>query len=110
MSISVRVGLMGGRAAWITCKGNCTIGELRLQAQNALETGRGRLVNSSLKVLRDEATLDQTGIKTGEDLLLHFRQLSLASTERGFAALLSDGSVVTWGHADDGGDSSSVKD
>ncbi|CAE7943562.1 ADS3 [Symbiodinium sp. KB8] len=110
MSISVRVGLMSGRAVWISCKGNCTVGELRLQAQNALQTGSGRLVNTALEVLREEATLDQAGIKTGEDLLLHFRQLSLASTERGFAALLSDGSVVTWGHADDGGDSSSVKD
>ncbi len=31
------------------------------------------------------------------------------STERAFAALLTDGSVIAWGHANYGGDSSAVQ-
>ena len=34
----------------------------------------------------------------------------IQATSRGFAAILEDGSVVTWGHADYGGDSSAVRD
>ena len=34
----------------------------------------------------------------------------IAATERAFAAILSDGSVVTWGDADSGGDSTAVQD
>ena len=33
----------------------------------------------------------------------------IKSSNGAFAALLADGTVVTWGHARDGGDSSSVK-
>ena len=32
------------------------------------------------------------------------------STHRAFAAVLADGSVVTWGDAKDGGNSSAVED
>ena len=33
----------------------------------------------------------------------------IQATRRAFAAVLEDGSVVTWGHANDGGDSSAVQ-
>ena len=34
----------------------------------------------------------------------------IKAAERAFAAILADGSVVTWGHAPSGGDSSSVQE
>ena len=36
--------------------------------------------------------------------------LQIQAADRAFAAILEDGSVVTWGDADDGGDSSAVRD
>ena len=34
----------------------------------------------------------------------------IQATYHAFAAILADGSIVTWGHADCGGDSSAVRD
>ena len=46
-------------------------------------------------------------------LTLHVNQVQLKAVRNGhsaaFAALLGDGSVVTWGDADVGGDSSAVQ-
>ena len=36
--------------------------------------------------------------------------LQIQATSRAFAAILADGSVVTWGYASFGGDSSAVRD
>ena len=36
--------------------------------------------------------------------------MQIQSTDSAFAAILEDGSVVTWGHAKSGGDSSAVQD
>ncbi|OLQ01848.1 hypothetical protein AK812_SmicGene15376 [Symbiodinium microadriaticum] len=49
---------------------------------------------------------------TDRRLLLLFLvtdRIKIQATRYAFAAILGDGSVVTWGHADDGGDSSAVQ-
>ena len=42
--------------------------------------------------------------RTGDVLTLHIRPISVAATHGAFAAILSDGSVVSWGHGELGGD------
>ena len=48
-----------------------------------------------------------TVLKSG-DKLRNVQQIQ--ATEQAFAAILADGSVVTWGESDSGGDSSAVQD
>ncbi|CAE7238705.1 unnamed protein product, partial [Symbiodinium microadriaticum] len=57
-----------------------------------------------------EATLGQSGVKSGDILTLQVQQMSLAATADSFAAILGDGCVVTWGGSGAGGDSMAVKD
>ena len=43
-----------------------------------------------------------------QDQLKNVQQIQ--ATKQAFAAILGDGSLVTWGHPDKGGDSSAVQD
>ena len=109
MSLCVDVTLMSGKSAQITASRDCTTDDLRIQAQTALRVGPGNLVNASGEVLRRGATLGEAGVQTGDVLTVQVQQISLAATASSFAAILGDGSVVTWGGSRAGGDSSSVQ-
>ena len=110
MSLDVDVTLLSGKSAQISAPGGCTVDEFRSKAQTALQVGRSRLISPSGHVLCGEATLFQSGVKNGDILTLQVQQMSLAATADSFAAILGDGSVVTWGGSRAGGDSTSVKD
>ena len=81
----------------------------RERAQRALGVGRGRHFSSSGSVL-DGDTTGAAKLQTGCCLTLQVATLRIRGGERCFAAILGDGSVVTWGCAGSGGDSSSVED
>ena len=49
-------------------------------------------------------------VQNGAVLTAHVRQSQLVSSALAFALLRSDGTVVSWGNAIDGGDSSAVQD
>ncbi|CAE7738714.1 unnamed protein product [Symbiodinium sp. CCMP2456] len=83
--------------------------ELKLQAQKALQTGRGMLLNASGDILHGALTIGQASLRTGDVLTLHLRETSMAATASAFAAVLGDGSLVSWGNPNSGGDSSSVQ-
>ena len=139
MSISVSVTLLSGRSRVISLSPECTVEELRLQAQLSLKVGLERLVtesgadatninkllqvttvivnidNSKTRlvpgvILQGKATLRASNLQNGATVTAHVRQAQLVSSALAFALLRPDGSVVTWGNAIDGGDSSGVQD
>ena len=61
-------------------------------------------------ILQGKSTLRSSHIQNGATLTAHVRQAQLVSSALAFALLRSDGTVVTWGNAIDGGDSSAVQD
>ena len=85
---------------------------LKLQAQGSLHTGVGILRDSSGQILDDSEILGEAGVQPGDTLTLQVRQTMVASRFLGsaFAAIIGDGSVVTWGDPQNGGDSSKVQD
>ena len=83
-----------------------TVETLTQRAQIALGVGKGRLLDSFGVVLDGYVS----NIQNGDSLTLHVRGVEIQSTSCSFAAILGDGSVVTWGLADCGGDSTAVQD
>ena len=112
MSIFVYVHLLSGNRVSLEVEADASVESLKQRAQRALVTGRGRLLNSSGEVLDGTKTITETRLRTGDVLTLHLSQVKLKSTRRGssFAALLGDKSVVTWGAATYGVDSSVVQE
>ncbi|OLQ14728.1 putative E3 ubiquitin-protein ligase HERC1 [Symbiodinium microadriaticum] len=74
------------------------------------EEGKGRLVASSGRVLDAAAVIRHTGLRDGDSMILHVNPIQLQSSRGAFAAILGDGSVVTWGLPSYGGDSSAVQE
>ena len=117
MSISVDVHLLSGKHASIQVEADASVASLKHRAQTALAS-RGRLLNSSGEVLDGAQTVTEAKLLSGDVLTLHVQQVQLKATtpgdarfvKPGFSALLGDGSVVTWGHADYGGYSSNLQE
>ena len=116
MSMSVDVHLLSGKRASVDVEADASVESLRRRAQTALMTpGRGRLLNSCGEVLDGAQTIKQAKLKSGDVLALHVNQVQIKAMPResfrpAFAALLGDGSVITWGDADCGGDSTAVQE
>eukprot|EP00435_Cladocopium_sp_Y103_P013691 s2276_g3.t1 len=110
MSIAVSVTLLSGRARVITLSPDCTVEDLRLEAQLSLKVGLERLVTESGVILHGKSTLRAANLQNGATVTAHVRQAQLVSSALAFALLRPDGTVVTWGNAIDGGDSSAVQD
>ena len=113
MSISVDVHLLSGKRASMQVEVDASITSLKHRAQTALAS-RGRLLNSSGEVLDGAQSVTEAKLRSGDVLTLHVNQVQIRATRPGykaaFSGLLGDGSVVTWGAADCGGDSSAVQD
>ena len=111
MSMCLTVGLLSGREVHIEMAPESTVEELRLRAQTALST-KGRLRRESGAEIEGETeiSLSQAGLETGDWLTLYARPLQVAATQHAFAAIEGDGSVVTWGNPEFGGDCSGVQE
>ena len=110
MSITVEIRLLSGTTATVNADQDEQAEALKRRAQTALGVGKGRLVDASGSVLDACSTIEAAKIQNGASLTLHIVRLQIQSTTGAFAAGLGDGSVVTWGSRDGGGDSSAVKD
>ncbi|CAE7743796.1 FTSH1 [Symbiodinium necroappetens] len=117
MPISVDVYLMSGKMVSLEVEGEASVNTLRLRAQSALGVGNGRLLNSFGRLLPERATIAEAKLQSGDVLTLRITQVLLAASKRlvfvheaAFAKILGDGSVVTWGDSECGGDSSAVQD
>ena len=80
----------------ITASAATSLEDLRLRAQRSLQAGRGVLRNASAELLDMKQTVGEAGLNVGDSVTLQVRQTAIASTQEAFAAILGDGSVVTW--------------
>ena len=110
MSISVEVRLLSGRTTTVIAGLDEDVDALKCQAQTAFGVGKGRLVHLAGSVLDVCVPIRDSKVRDGDLLTLQRRQVGLRGSSQAFAAILGDGSVVTWGHAGSGGDSSAVQD
>ncbi|CAE7200175.1 SAP2 [Symbiodinium natans] len=98
-SISLRVALLSGEATRVTVDPHSTIQVLRSKVQK--ELGIHELITAEGQLLKGtRATLLDIGLQDGD---------TVHHTYSAFAAIRSDGSVVTWGDKHGGGDSSAVQ-
>ena len=111
-SVQLQVALVSGRAVQIPASMERTLKCVKLEAQRSLQTGLGVLRDSAGRLLDDSQTVGAAGLKHGDALTLQVRQTMLASSRRwrnrAFAAIMGDGSLVTWGHPVCGGHCSAV--
>ena len=105
MLLTIEVSLLSGRTVSVEAGLEETVETLKHRAQQTLAIGRGRLLDSSGRVLNGTATLEESGLKNGDTLTWHTKSTHIYSNAAAFAAVLGDGSVVTWGDARYGGDS-----
>ena len=110
MAIVVDVTLISGQRVSLEADPAASVQSLAESAGRALGVGRGRLLSSSGHVLDGDAKLGAARLQTGDFLTLQVGTVCVRGGDHSFAAILGDGSVVTWGDADCGGDSSSVQD
>ncbi|CAE7300760.1 unnamed protein product, partial [Symbiodinium sp. CCMP2456] len=110
MSLSVTVTLLSGTQATISLPGDATVADLRQKAQRALQTPLGKLISTSGTLLGGSGTLTQCGVQNGDTITAVTQSVAVAASTGAFALIRADGSVVTWGCPDSGGDSSAVQD
>ena len=112
MSISLHVHLLSGKAASTEVEAHESVESLKHRAQRALVVPkRARLLKPSGEVIDGAQTIAEAKLMSGDELRLHVNQVQLKAIKiPAFAALLGDGSVVTWGYGAIGGDSSVVQD
>ena len=110
--LKVNVALPNGHAELLTLLPSSTVQDVRTKAQQAFGKKYLRLVTSKNQVLMDsDKTLEETEIEDGECLTALVLQPQLAATKSAFALWChGDSAVVTWGAAEDGGNSSAVRD
>ena len=107
LSVNVEVGLLSGSLA-VKAGLDETVETLKRRAQAARAVGKQGLLDPHGQIL-DGTTVKKARLQTGDSLTLQVSR-TVACNEQAFAAIRSDGSVVTWGDAACGGDSSAVKE
>ena len=111
MALVLHLTLISAKRASLEANLDASVESFHKRARRALGVGKGRLVNLSGSVLGGDSTLSEVGLRTGDCLTLHIGRVQIGVGRNNcFAAMLGDGSVVTWGNADCGGDSSVVRE
>ena len=102
---------MSGRSVQIAITAESSLLKVKLQAQDALQVGRGVLRNLQGQVLDMRQAVGEAGLKPRDTVTLHLRQTAaVGGVNDAFAAIMGDGCVVTWGNLSRGGDSSLVRE
>ncbi|OLQ00903.1 hypothetical protein AK812_SmicGene16390 [Symbiodinium microadriaticum] len=104
------IRVAAGRRVTVDADVNEEVGTLKRRAQIALGVGRGRLVGSSGSVLDAWTPIKRARLQNGDLLALHINRVQVQASSEAFAAILGDGSVVTWGRTNLDGDSGAVQD
>ncbi|CAE7897637.1 pak-2 [Symbiodinium sp. KB8] len=110
MSITLEVGLLSGKRVTVDADENEEVGTLKRRAQISLGVGSGRLVGSCGSVLDESSPIKRARLQNGDSLTLQVNSVQIQAARNAFAAILGDGTVVTWGRAAYGGGSSAVRD
>eukprot|EP00434_Breviolum_minutum_P043189 symbB.v1.2.038485.t1/scaffold6011.1/size21767/1 len=110
--IQIHVVLPNGHAELFTLLPSSTVQEVRTKAERAFEKKYLKLITAKNRVLVDpNTTLEEAEIQDGECLTALVLQPELAATGHAFALWCQGYStIVTWGDAHCGSDSSSVQD
>ena len=110
LALNVEVGLVSGRTTTVQAALDETVGTLKRRAQIALGIGMGSLLDSFGCFVDGCTPVKKARMRNGDRLtLLHTSRVQVQASAGAFAAILSDGSVVTWGDANAGADSSRVQ-
>ena len=96
MSVVLDVCLISGKTVSVEAGLDESVATLKRRAQIALAVGKGRLLNSG-GLLHDELTVKEAKLETGTSLTLQLHTAQIQASESAFAAILGDGSFVTWG-------------
>ena len=71
MSIAVDVGLLSGRTVSVEAGLDESVATLKRRAQTALAVRKGRLFDSSARLLDEQQTVKKAKLETGTSLTLH---------------------------------------
>ena len=104
------VTLISGQRVSLEADLAASVQSLAERARRALGVGRGRLFSSSGSVLDGDTQLGAAKLQTGDCLTLQVGTVRIVGNKGSFAAILGDGSVMTWGNARCAADSSSVQE
>ena len=110
--LKINVTLPNGHAELLTVLPSSTLQELQTTAQQAFGKKYLKLITAKNRVLVNfEQTIEEAEIEDGECLTALVLQPQLAATNGAFALWChGDSTIVTWGLAACGGDSSAVQD
>ena len=110
--LQVKVALLNGNPELLTLLPSSTVQDVMTEAQRAFGKKYLRLVTAKNRVLVNfQQTLEEAEIEDGEWLTALVLQPQLAATEGAFTLWChGDSTIVTWGDAYHGGDSSAVRD
>ena len=98
MALLVHVTLISGKSVSLEADLDDPVASLKRRAERAFGVGKGRLFNSSGSVLDGDGTLGRAGLQTGDSLTVQVSKVQICGgLSQYFAAILGDGSVVTWG-------------
>ena len=98
MAIVVDVALISGQSVSLEADLTASVSSLAERARRAVGVGRGRLFNSFGSVLDRDTSLEAAKLQTGDCLTLQVGTVRIRGGNQSFAAVLGDGSVVTWGY------------
>ena len=88
---------MSGMTVSLQTHGDESVESLRVRAQRALGAGKGRLLDSTGRVLDGGEPLKKARLQYQEPLTFQVRRVEICGGWLDFAAILGNGSVVTWG-------------
>ena len=110
--LQINVTLPNGHHELLRVPQSSTVGDLKSAAQQAFGQNFLRLITAKPRALVDlEESLVAAGLEDGDYLSAVILQPQLAATAGAFALWCCGGNtVITWGNADLGGDSSAVQD
>ena len=111
MSITLKVSLLSGNTVEVRTHRDATVDDFKKSAQSMLSAGPARLVTASGHVLHGARTIGECDLNDSEAVTLHLQQPQILACQLSpsFAAIIGDGSVMTWGDHF-GGDSSAVQE
>ena len=97
--LTIEVTLLSGKRVSLEAGADESVESLKKRARKALAIGRATLLDSSGRVLDAASTLEECSLQSGDTLTLQRGSVRVHGHKSVLAAILGDGSGVTWGYA-----------
>lgn len=109
--MQINITLMSGHTQPFTLLPSCTVEDIRQKCEQAFGKKYFKFITAKNRVLvNSEKTLEEAEIENGEWLTTVVLEPQLATTQSCAFAFCCHSSVLTWGHAEYGGNSSAAQD